>query len=154
MGHYAEGTGVSVERSRGEIERTLQRYGATEFTSGFKEGWAAIEFVANNRRVRFVLTLPGREEFRASDRGRRQRTDEQTYRAWEQACRERWRALALAIKAKLEAVASDISTFEEEFMAHMVIPGSGQTVGEIIGPRIAAVYEGKSDKLLLPAPKE
>lgn len=39
----------------------------------------------------------------------------------------------LAVRAKLEAVEAKITTFEEEFMAHLVIPdGSGETVGERI----------------------
>ncbi len=41
--------------------------------------------------------------------------------------RQRWRALALVIKAKLEAVASGIVTFDEEFYAHMILP-DGRTV--------------------------
>jgi hypothetical protein len=43
--------------------------------------------------------------------------------------RRRWRSLALAIKAKLEVVASGIATFDEEFMAHLVLP-DGTTVGD------------------------
>ena len=43
--------------------------------------------------------------------------DEKTaHGRWEQACRQRWRALALVIKAKLEAIDAEISTFEEEFL--------------------------------------
>ena len=46
-------------------------------------------------------------------------------------CRQRWRALNLAIKAKLEAVESGIVTFDQEFLAHIVGP-SGQTVKPLI----------------------
>lgn len=35
--------------------------------------------------------------------------------------RRRWRALLLGIKAKLEYVQSGIATFDEEFLAHIVI---------------------------------
>ena len=42
--------------------------------------------------------------------------------AWEQVCRQRWRALLLIIRAKLEAVASGITTLENEFLANIVLP--------------------------------
>ena len=44
--------------------------------------------------------------------------------------RQRWRALALCIKAKLEAVECGITSFEEEFLAHVVMP-NGQTFGKL-----------------------
>jgi hypothetical protein len=57
----------------------------------------------------------------------------------------------LVIKAKLEAVASGITTFEDEFLAHIVMP-DGQTVATHIKPRIAQAYETGSMQALLPAP--
>jgi len=64
-------------------------------------------------------------------------------------CRQKWRALALVIKAKLEAVESGISVFEDEFMAAIVMP-NGRTVSEEIRPRIAAAYESGNMPALLP----
>src|SRR5262245_44396717 len=61
------------------------------------------------------------------------------FKEWEQACRQRWRALALAIKAKLEAVESGIATFEEEFLAYVVMP-DGQTVGQHVLPNVERAY--------------
>lgn len=63
----------------------------------------------------------------------------QAYEAWEQACRSRWRALYLIIKAKLEAVDSGISTIEREFLYDIVLP-DGKTVGEYMAPQIEAAY--------------
>lgn len=77
------------------------------------------------------------------------RSPELAAKEWEQACRQRWRALALVIKAKLEAVESGISVFEDEFMANIVLPG-GRTVSEEVRPRIAAMYEGGPVQPLLP----
>jgi hypothetical protein len=37
VSRYAENTSVSVESSRGEIERTLQRYGAASFAYGWDQ---------------------------------------------------------------------------------------------------------------------
>ena len=42
-----------------------------------------------------------------------------------QACRQRWRALLLIIRAKLEAVESGITTLESEFLANIVLPDGG-----------------------------
>jgi hypothetical protein len=66
----------------------------------------------------------------------------------EQACRQRWRALALAIKAKLEAVEAGITSFEDEFMAHIVLP-DGSTFGRWARPQIAKVYEENTMPSLL-----
>jgi hypothetical protein len=63
----------------------------------------------------------------------------------------RWRCLALVIKAKLEAVESGITTFEDEFLAHIMMP-DGQTVGQHVRPNIASAYEQRSMVPLLPPP--
>jgi hypothetical protein len=55
----------------------------------------------------------------------------------------------LVIKAKLEAVESGIACFEEEFMAHIVLP-DGRTVGEHVIPGIAQAYETGNVPALLP----
>ena len=63
------------------------------------------------------------------------RTQAQAEKEYEQAVRQRWRALALAIKAKLEMVESGITTLEQEFLAYIVLP-SGQSVGEWLAPQM------------------
>ncbi|WP_242394821.1 hypothetical protein [Anaeromyxobacter oryzisoli] len=69
----------------------------------------------------------------------------------EAATRQRWRALVLVLKAKLEAVASGISTLESEFLAGIVLP-SGLTLGQVVLPRLSeAVSTGR---LLPPASTE
>lgn len=138
---YAENTSVSSEKSRAEIEHTLVRYGADQFMYGWNEHGAVIQFRATGRFVKFVLPMPSKDEqrFTVTPGGRRSRSNEQALRAWEQETRRRWRALALAVKAKLEVVASGIATFEDEFMANIVLPG-GETVGEWMAPQIAEAY--------------
>ena len=71
------------------------------------------------------------------------------YKLWEQATRQCWRALALVVKAKLEAVEANIATFEEEFMAHIVMP-DGKTVAEHARPMIASAYKSGKIQPLLP----
>lgn len=152
---YATGTSVSSERSKMEIEATLRRYGADQFVSGWKDGAAMLGFRMGNRMIRFVLPLPAPGEFAvtiATRRGReyeRRRSDVAAAAACEQEGRRRFRALALVIKAKLEAVESKITTFEEEFLAHIVLPG-GDTVYQQTRQRIAEACDtGKPPELLL-----
>ena len=73
----------------------------------------------------------------------------------EQGVRAKWRALALCIKAKLEAVESGISHFEDEVLANFVMP-NGRTFGECVVPQIEKIYKNGSvpNQLLLGAPSE
>ena len=137
---YAESTTVPSDRSRAEIERTLARYGATTFQYGWQQDRAAIGFVMSGRQIRFILPLPDREnpDFTRTPTGK-SRTATAAEAAYEQAVRQRWRALALMVKAKLEAVASGIVTFEEEFLPHTVLP-SGRTVAQEIMPAVESAY--------------
>jgi hypothetical protein len=146
---YARDTNVSVAGSKAEIERLLQRYGAKEFAHGWKTGKAVIQFGMMNRCVRFVLPLPDKHEFAKTPSGRRMRNDADTLRAWEQGCRQRWRALTLTIKAKLESVESGIEEFDTAFMGQVVMP-SGRTISEEITPMIEKAYAtGKMPALML-----
>ena len=140
MTRYAENTTVSVEKSRAEIERILQRYGCEEFAYRTNRRAAQIAFKMEERMIRFDLELPNPEDFRKTPKGRKRRDDTKVYEAWEQACRQRWRAFALVIKAKLEAVDTGITTFDVEFLSHMVVPG-GRVFHEVALPQIEAAYK-------------
>jgi len=143
MRRYAEDTSVSVERSKGEIEKVLRRYGADKFMSGWDNERALIGFRADNRMVRFTLPLPKREEFSETPTGRARRNPAAIEKQWEQACRQRWRALMLVVKAKLEAVEAGIAEFESEFLAYIVLP-DGSTMGQWARPQLAKAYESKA----------
>ena len=151
MSIYAKGTSVSVEKSRGEIETILARYGASAFAYATNMGKAMIQFQANNRRIMFVLQLPDRAAkiYTHGYAGRGQKLpDSEAYDKWEQACRQKWRCLALAIKAKLEAVESGIADFEDEFMAHILMP-DGKTISHHMRPKIESAYQtGKMPPML------
>lgn len=120
---YAKRTRVPVTTSRAEIERTVLRYGADQFGSAFAENRAMIQFRLGKKDqgwlLRFHLPLP--------------HTDPQDQR-------QRWRALALVIKAKLESCESGIETIEQAFMANIVTP-SGQTMAEIVVPQLKEMRE-------------
>lgn len=110
----------------------MVRYGASHFAYTTMPEGAVVQFVFNGKRIRFLVPMPGRpkpDEYGADAKERR----------WEKSQRQKWRALTLVIKAKLEAVASGICTFEEEFLAHIVLP-SGETVGKQMIPRIDEAY--------------
>lgn len=142
MSRYAEKTTVSSRRSCAEIEDSLMRYGATGFLFGQSQDKAIIAFESRGRRIKFVLPLPDRNaaEFQRTPGRGLMRSPDQVADAYEQGIRQRWRALALCIKAKLEAVESGIETFEEAFMAHIVLPG-GQTMSEHAMPLIERAYQ-------------
>ena len=151
MAKYAETTTVSSAQSRAEIERTLSKYGASGFAYGWQDSRAMIGFSMNGKQVRFMLTLPDmndREFTHTPSRGTR-RSPVQQEAAYEQSVRQRWRALALVIKAKLEAVEAGITVFEDEFLAHIVLP-NGQTAGDYMIPQIEAAYESGNMPALLP----
>ncbi len=141
MTRYANNTSVSTGKTREEIEKCLIRYGATGFAYGWQDNTALVTFMVKDRRVKFMLPLPDKATRRFThtpDRGKA-RSVEQIEALFEQECRSKWRALYLVIKAKLEAVESDITTFEDEFMAHIVLP-NGNTVGHWMKPQIAEAY--------------
>lgn len=147
---YAAATDVSSDRSRAEIERTLRRYKADGFAYGWTGTRASVMFELAGRRVRLDLPLPDPtdREFTRTPQGR-QKSGPAAEKAYEQAVRQRWRALALVIKAKLEAVAAGITTLDEEFLANLVLPDDS-TIGERTLPRIDAAYAGQELPALLP----
>ena len=152
MSIYAKHTAVPVDRSRAQIEGVLRRYGATGFGYSWERRevpiipvpvygaktelreFAILVFAVKERRVRLDVPMPTAREAGTETRA-------------EKAVRQRWRAVLLVIKAKLEAVESGISSLEAEFLANIVTE-SGRTIGEAIIPRLSeAVRSGR----LLPA---
>lgn len=156
MSRYAANTEVSVDRSKAELERLLQRYGASAFMYAWDADRAVIQFKADDRLIRFVLPLPKRDDpaFRFTPAKRLERSQADQERSWEQACRVQWRALCLVIKAKLEAVEAGITDLESEFGMCIVLP-DGSTVRDHVLPAVAAAYASNSMPaaiLGLPAP--
>lgn len=151
MSRYASETTVSSKTSRAEIDRTLSRYGATGFMYGWQGTSAMIGFELNNRAIRFSLTMPDRNkrQFTHTPARGNIRSQESAQAAYEQGIRQKWRALALVIKAKLEAVQSGIVEFDQEFMAHIVMP-AGKTLGQTMIPDMRRSLEGGTPPPMLP----
>lgn len=152
MSRYAAQTSVTSDASRAEIERTLKRYGADQFMYGWDDEQALVRFRMEGRYVEFRLPMPNRDDPLFTRHSRGARTAEAAEKLWEQAGRQRWRALALVVKAKLEAVASEITTFEDEFMAHILLP-NGETVGAWMRPQIEHAYTSQRMPTMLALPK-
>jgi hypothetical protein len=139
MRPYAAKTEVTVEKTKAQIEKLLTDFKATTFMTGTNQHSSMIAFSMANRNIKFTLPLPNRDSYRSQGR-------------FEQAMRTRWRALYIALRAKLEMAATGITTFEDEFLAHIVMP-DGQTVGEMTRPRIAQAYQSGEVRPLLEGPR-
>jgi hypothetical protein len=125
---YAEYTKVPISQSLDEIRRTVSKYGGEQFLHAVAEDRIIVGFTKEKRQVRFQV--------------RQDPNDPQTNR---RLCR----ALLLVLKAKLEAVASGVSIFEDEFLANIVLP-TGALVATEVRPRLAAAYAGREMPALLP----
>jgi hypothetical protein len=141
---YATTTQVPVERSRAEIEKLLSAHQCKSFASGIdhEKHRATVQFAAHNRIIKFEIDLPNAADpkYTRMKNSYVQRTRAGVEKLVEQETRTRWRALLLVIKAKLEAIESGIATFDDEFLAHMLLPNQ-ETVGEYVAPMIAQIYE-------------
>jgi hypothetical protein len=140
---YAQDTSVSVEKTRAELEKLLNQNKCEGFGYVTDHKSARIQFQIQGKFVRFNLPLPDKNDRKFSHykRGHQThtRTPEGTMKEWEQACRASWRALFMCVKAKLVAISVGITTFEEEFLAHIVM-ANGRTVGEMAIPAVRQSY--------------
>ena len=134
MTSYAQGTSVSANRSVAEISHNVKRFGASEFGYIERPGAALVGFAFQGYRVELGIDLPGPDEFAMTRTGRR-RTARQQAEQCAQEARRRWRALAQVVKILCMAVDEGVLTFEEAFLAHLVL-GDGRTVGHTLLPRL------------------
>src|SRR5690349_1424657 len=107
-GTYAATTKVPVAQSKAELEHVLNRYGATHFAYGTSEYDWFVAFRYADRNYRLVIARPDPDDYRWQTQ-------------IDQAERQRWRALILVIKGKLEAVSLGIESFESAFLANLML---------------------------------
>jgi hypothetical protein len=151
---YAENTEVSVEKSIGEIIGLIKKAGADRIAQVEEPHGFAIQFFLHDRMLRFRITWPKIEDVPQRAGNGVWRDAGQRARILEQRKKQRARALLLVIKAKLESVESGVETFEEAFLANVVMP-DGKTVGDYTLPAIAESYStGRMPSLMLPAPEK
>lgn len=134
MAKYAEGTSVPIERSQAEINKVLTKFGADQLAQASSQSPPAVlmGFRVKGRLIRFHLPMPEVKSYRG--------TPLQIEKEYNAECRRRWRALLLVLKAKLEAVDSGITTFEQEFYAHTVLP-NGMTIFESTNKEVTRALE-------------
>lgn len=128
---YAEDTSVPVERSQAEIEKLLRQNGAEKFMRGEDGDREVIACWLNQRQVMFELPYPDPAKHKTKERQARRR-------------RAQWRAMLLCIKAKFVSVEAGVESFEEAFLAQIVVPtqnGRAERVGRMAMAQIALAYE-------------
>ena len=140
MPRFAVNTVVSADDSQRDIRRIFKLYGAVRFAFLNENSRAAVVFDLLKRRIRLELPLPDRSEFDLTETGNK-RSAEKGDLAHDKAINQRWRALALVIRAKLEAVEIGITSFEDEFLAFVVLPATNQTFGEWAKPQLDQAIE-------------
>lgn len=97
-------------------------------------------FRCRERIIRFALKMPDKNARSVTHHPQgRIRASRHREAEYEQQCRTYWRRLLLCIKAKLESVETGIETFEEAFLAQIVLPDQS-TVGQWSKGAIAAAY--------------
>ncbi len=155
---FAKNTNVQISKSKTELEALLIRYKASQRVFGTDDttGSAFVVFTLgadeNARQVRLKIPLPPLSAFATKMRKgasfSRTQTPQQQAKAWDQACRERWRAIVLVTKAKLELIQMGASTVEREFLADIRMT-NGKTVGEQLEKLLADSNRNGPPPLLL-----
>lgn len=145
---FAENTTVPVERSVAEIVALVKRAGAERIAQFDEPERFTVQFTMAGRMVRFRVAMPSMESMPQRDGRGRTLTRVQRIDRAAQAARQRARALLLVIKAKLESVASEVETFEQAFLANVVM-ADGQTIYDRIAAPVALEYETGGAAMLL-----
>lgn len=147
---YAENTKVPLEQSIAEIIGMVRKAGAQQLGQFQERDRFLIMFTLGDRQMKF--TVPLVTTYDGPLRSGNGRPVDAKARI-EQMNRQKGRALMLVIKAKLESVESGVETFEQAFLANIVVHG-GQTVYDEIRKPLALQYtEGKIAPLMLGGPQ-
>lgn len=144
---YAENTTVPFERSISEIVTLLRKAGADQIGQMEGRGSFKLQFTMEDRMILFRVAFPSTDEIMQMC-GPRQDPS----RVEEQWRRQRGRALLLVIKAKLESVESEVETFEQAFLANVML-ANGQTLYERVQEPIAVEYQTGKPAMMLEGPK-
>jgi len=146
---FAKGTKVDIEKTEQQIKTMLRKAGAKAYATYETGDSASIAFHLHDLNIRMNLTMPSRDAERFTMRRANQSSVmvEQSAAAaeklWEQACKERWRALHLCVKAKLEAIDAGVETIEDAFLAH-VQTSDGETIGARLKPQLRDIIAGNA----------
>lgn len=155
---HAEGTGVSVNSSRNAIIKMLEEHGCEKAAIGWDPNGVVVMFetpswaqqihhatttgVGDVRRVRFVLSIPSEDDaaFRSKTYYRSAKNNAASRKKkYEAEVRRIWRSFSILLAHKLEMVASGVTTYEEEFLAHILLPDTN-TVHEWLRTQLQTAY--------------
>jgi hypothetical protein len=117
---FAADTKVPVAQSQAEIEALVKGRGAESYMRGDDQGRAVVTWSMHDRRVMFELPL---EPVKKAAKESQSRADKLE--------RQLWRALYLCIKAKLVSVETGVESFEDAFLAQLVVPTSDGRAGRL-----------------------
>ncbi|KQM65769.1 hypothetical protein ASE75_05935 [Sphingomonas sp. Leaf17] len=145
---YAEKTTVAVEKTIADIITLLKRAGAIRIMQFDEPERFTIQFSMRDRMVRFRVAHPEIDAMPKVNGRNQSYTRAQRIEIAEQVKRARARALMLVIKAKLESVESEVETFEQAFLANVVMHND-ETVYERIAAPIAEEYRVGGTKMLM-----
>jgi hypothetical protein len=148
---YAHATTTTKTATLAELEKILTKYGCTSFVAGTHEGDATIAFRVNGLNVLMRVPLPRITErrFTHTPASNVARHPDKVFDEHQAAVRATWRALLLFVKAKLVGVDQGLTTIEQEFLPHILLPGGG-TFGDTVIPQIREAYETGQMPALLP----
>lgn len=88
---YAEGTQVSVEKSRDEIEKLLEKHGAAEVAVHRDAERSTIVFRMRERLVKLVIEVPRSADYKIDESAWRARPDSVVANMVAAELRRRWR---------------------------------------------------------------
>lgn len=144
---YAKTTDVPFERSVGEIVGLIRKAGADQIGQMESRESFTLQFTMEGRMVRFRVHFPTPDQITEMTGPRQDKS-----RVADQWRKQRGRALLLVIKAKLESIESEVETFEQAFLANVVL-SDGSTLYDRVREPIALEYQtGKPNVMLLEGP--
>jgi hypothetical protein len=152
---YAAETTVSVAKSRGEIDKLLQEWGATgvQWTDEWDTGTITLRFQwphkANLFRARMSLSTPPEDELRLEACNKNTGVFSFAKMKKLQAARgkQEHRLLFILIKATLNAVDAGVITDVEAFLPYLE-GNDGRTVGEVGSERLPMLMKNNAGALL------
>jgi hypothetical protein len=130
----------------------LRKAGASQIGQMEEERRFIVMFTMASRQIRFTVPLPTIDDMPLRD-GRNSVLPTARRKAMaEQAARQKARSLMLVVKAKLESIDSEVETFEQAFLANVVM-SDGATIYERTQSQIALEYDtGRIAPLMLGGP--
>ena len=135
---FAKATRVPIERTIGEIQKTLTKAGANKFGYMTHDNKAVVAFCFKNVGIKMAIKLPPQPSSNST---------QASIKTYEQRHRQVYRQFLLCIKAKIEGVMCGVETLEQAFLPYIVLK-DGTTVGQKAIPAIEQFNSSPASLLL------